>query len=87
MVEFVTAKAWCFQDVKGKCKGGHAPEDIVVLPLDVCGDAAELNAAAKAADAAFDGAGVDYLVHNAGQWESLGGIGSLLTASKCLWSR
>jgi NAD(P)-dependent dehydrogenase (short-subunit alcohol dehydrogenase family) len=41
--------------------------DVLVLPLDLTGDAAGLEAAAAAADRAFDGAGIDYLVHNAGK--------------------
>ena len=39
----------------------------MVLPLDITAPTAELHGAAVAADNAFDGAGVDYLVHNAGQ--------------------
>ena len=37
-----------------------------VLPLDICSPAPQLHEAAMEADNAFDGAGVDYLVHNAG---------------------
>ena len=37
-----------------------------MLPLDICSPAPQLHAAAMEADNAFDGAGVDYLVHNAG---------------------
>jgi short-subunit dehydrogenase len=45
-------------------------KDIEVLPLDLCGPYAGLEAAAAAADAAFGGSGVDYLVHNAGASQS-----------------
>lgn len=38
----------------------------MVLPLDITAPITELHGAAVAADNAFDGAGVDYLVHNAG---------------------
>ena len=37
-----------------------------MLPLDLCAPFAELHVAAAQADTAFGGAGVDYLVHNAG---------------------
>lgn len=37
-----------------------------MLPVDLCAPFESLHEAAVAADAAFDGAGVDYLVHNAG---------------------
>ena len=39
---------------------------VKVLPLDLCSSAAQLHEAATEADNAFDGAGVDYLIHNAG---------------------
>ena len=55
------------QSVAAQCTAGHGTE-VEVLPLDLCAPYAELHAAAVAADAAFDGAGVDYLVHNAGAW-------------------
>jgi hypothetical protein len=53
------------QRVKESCTGEHASE-ILVLPFDLGGPAADLAAAARAADGAFGGAGVDYLIHNAG---------------------
>ena len=38
----------------------------MVLPLDICSPTSQLHEAAVEADNAFDGAGVDYLIHNAG---------------------
>lgn len=38
----------------------------LVVPFDLCAPYEELEKAAAAADAAFGGAGIDYLVHNAG---------------------
>eukprot|EP00955_Chlamydomonas_euryale_P085144 364058-Chlamydomonas_euryale.AAC.6 len=40
--------------------------NVLVLPFDLLGDGDAIAKAAAAADAAFDGAGIDYLVHNAG---------------------
>ncbi|KIY95436.1 hypothetical protein MNEG_12525 [Monoraphidium neglectum] len=55
------------QRAKEACAGGRAAApEIVLLPLDVEGPQAALEAAAKEADAAFGSAGVDFLVHNAG---------------------
>lgn len=51
--------------VKAALVGAHASEALV-LPLDVTAPPEALEAAAAAADAAFGGAGVDFLVHNAG---------------------
>ncbi len=39
---------------------------VLVLPFDLCADYGVLEKAAEAADQAFGGAGVDYLIHNAG---------------------
>ena len=44
----------------------HA-DNVVILPFDLCGNYEALEKAAAAADAAFDGAGVDFLIHNAGE--------------------
>ena len=38
----------------------------MVLPLDICSPTSQLHEAAVEADNAFEGAGVDYLIHNAG---------------------
>lgn len=43
------------------------PNDVLVLPFDLMDSAEKLEAAAKAADEAFGGAGVDFLIHNAGR--------------------
>jgi NAD(P)-dependent dehydrogenase (short-subunit alcohol dehydrogenase family) len=51
--------------VKESLSGKYAA-DALVLPLDMTGPQAELESAAKAANEAFGGAGVDFLVHNAG---------------------
>jgi dehydrogenase/reductase SDR family protein 7 len=39
---------------------------VLVLPFNLLGPEGDLQAAAAAADAAFGGAGIDYLIHNAG---------------------
>ncbi|KXZ46596.1 hypothetical protein GPECTOR_42g807 [Gonium pectorale] len=52
------------QNVKSSL--GLADDRVVVLPFDLCSEYSELEKAAAAADAAFGGAGVDYLIHNAG---------------------
>jgi NAD(P)-dependent dehydrogenase (short-subunit alcohol dehydrogenase family) len=43
------------------------PDNVLVLPFDLCGGYDVLEQAAAAADSAFGAAGVDYLIHNAGQ--------------------
>lgn len=53
------------QRVKDACSGAHSG-DIVLLPLDLTGPQASLEDAARRADEAFGGAGVDFLIHNAG---------------------
>lgn len=53
------------------CPMRRACMQAVVLPFDLCGSYADLERAAAAADAAFDGAGVDFLVHNAGEANSI----------------
>lgn len=53
------------QAVADACRQPGGPEHLV-LPFDLAADFDDLAAAAAAADAAFDGAGVDVLVHNAG---------------------
>ncbi len=40
--------------------------EVEVLPLDVCAPFSELHSASVKADAAFEGAGIDYFVHCAG---------------------
>ncbi len=53
------------QQVGAACKEAYGTE-VEVLPLDVCAPFADLQGAAAKADDVFDGAGVDYLIHNAG---------------------
>ena len=55
---------WGMQRVKASLP--TQPDNVLVLPFDLCGDYTELEQAAATADAAFGGAGVDYLIHNAG---------------------
>lgn len=45
---------------------GLGTDQVMVLPLDLCGPYEGLEAAAQRADDAFGGVGVDYLIHNAG---------------------
>jgi NAD(P)-dependent dehydrogenase (short-subunit alcohol dehydrogenase family) len=61
----IPSRAPYHQAVKESCRGKYAG-DILVLPLDMTAPQAELDAAAKAAGEAFGGAGIDFLVHNAG---------------------
>jgi NAD(P)-dependent dehydrogenase (short-subunit alcohol dehydrogenase family) len=56
------------QKVKGSCTDTN-PEDILVLPFDLLGSSSSLEQAAADADAAFGGAGIDFLIHNAGWYE------------------
>uniref|UniRef100_A0A383WEJ1 Ketoreductase domain-containing protein n=1 Tax=Tetradesmus obliquus TaxID=3088 RepID=A0A383WEJ1_TETOB len=51
------------QRVKEACLD---PSAVLVLPFDLLGPEADLAAAAAAADGAFGGAGIDFLIHNAG---------------------
>ncbi len=46
---------------------GTASENVLVLPFDLTGSDEQLAEAVSKANAAFGGAGVDYLVHNAGE--------------------
>ena len=59
------------QDVRKACVAKGAA-DVLVLPLDLTGSFDQLEAAAAAADEAFGGAGVDYLIQNAGGREGEG---------------
>jgi NAD(P)-dependent dehydrogenase (short-subunit alcohol dehydrogenase family) len=42
------------------------PKDVLVLPFDLMDSTEKLQAVAKVADEAFGGAGIDFLIHNAG---------------------
>lgn len=53
------------QQVGAACTEAYGSE-VEVLPLDVCAPFSELHSAAVRADAAFEGAGIDYFIHNAG---------------------
>jgi hypothetical protein len=55
------------QSVGRACEGVREGTQVEVLPLDLCGAFSELQEAAARADDAFEGAGVDYLMHNAGE--------------------
>lgn len=52
------------------CTGPHA-DQILILPFDLCGPYSDLEAAAHSADQAFEGAGIDYIIHNAGSYNVL----------------
>lgn len=43
------------------------PSDVLVLPFDLMDSTQKLQEVARAADEAFGGAGIDFLVHNAGE--------------------
>ncbi|GAB4814418.1 hypothetical protein N2152v2_001464 [Parachlorella kessleri] len=52
--------------VKEACRQYIPADNIVLLPLDLVGPPSQLEAAAQQAFDAFDGQGVDYVIHNAG---------------------
>lgn len=52
--------------VRNLCLRANSACEVEVLPLDVTGPFEDLQSAANRADALFSGAGVDYLIHNAG---------------------
>lgn len=51
--------------VKASLSGPSVPDRVVVLPLDIAAGVEVLKEAVSKAEAAFDGVGVDYMVHNA----------------------
>lgn len=53
------------QRVKSQLAGKHAPDDVIILPLDLTLGENKLAEAVQKAESFFDGAGVDYLIHNA----------------------
>ena len=57
----------CLQRVQAACLEQQSCAGVTLLPLDLCAPASQMHEAAVKADNAFDGAGVDYLVHNAGE--------------------
>ncbi|CAL5222280.1 g4619 [Coccomyxa viridis] len=52
--------------VQAACMDREGCAGAMVLPLDICSPTSQLHEAAVEADNAFEGAGVDYLIHNAG---------------------
>lgn len=56
----------CAVSVQRTRAGCLKPDDVLVLPFDLMDSTEKLQAVAKAADEAFGGAGIDYLIHNAG---------------------
>ena len=57
----------CLQRVQVACLEQQSCAGVTLLPLDLCAPASQMHKAAVKADNAYDGAGVDYLVHNAGE--------------------
>ncbi|KAG6554022.1 hypothetical protein Mapa_004942 [Marchantia paleacea] len=51
--------------VKAPLSGLHAPSPVILLPLDVTASEDVIREAVEKAEAAFDGKGVDIMVHNA----------------------
>ena len=45
--------------------GKHAPDEVMILPLDLTSGEDKLREAVQQAESLFSGAGVDYLIHNA----------------------
>ena len=55
------------QRVADACVAQHGSQPPVVLPFDLCAPHSVMEAQAKTADEAFGSAGVDYMVHVAGE--------------------
>ena len=55
------------QRVADACVAHHGSQHPVVLPFDLCAPHSVMEAQAKTADEAFGSAGVDYMVHVAGE--------------------
>ncbi|KAH7867159.1 hypothetical protein Vadar_029642 [Vaccinium darrowii] len=51
--------------VKKQLSGKHAPEEVIILPLDLASGEDSLNHAVQKAESFFSSAGVDYMIHNA----------------------
>jgi dehydrogenase/reductase SDR family protein 7 len=51
--------------VKKQLTGKHAPDEVIVLPLDLASGEDSLREAVEKAETFFSGAGVDYMIHNA----------------------
>lgn len=51
--------------VKSSLKGRYAPENVVILPGDISAGVSQLKALVQKAESAFEGAGIDIVVHNA----------------------
>ncbi|KAL3523296.1 hypothetical protein ACH5RR_016130 [Cinchona calisaya] len=51
--------------VKKQLVGKHAPDKVMILPLDLTSGEDKLREAVQKAESFFDGAGVDYMIHNA----------------------
>lgn len=45
--------------------GKHAPDEVIILPLDLASGEDSLNDAVQKAESCFSSAGVDYMIHNA----------------------
>lgn len=45
--------------------GKHAPDEVIILPLDLASGEDSLNHAVQKAESFFSSAGVDYMIHNA----------------------
>ncbi|GFP90067.1 dehydrogenase/reductase sdr family member 7, partial [Phtheirospermum japonicum] len=53
------------QRVKSQLNGKHAPDEVMILPLDLSRGEEYLQEAVQKAESLFGGAGVDYVFHNA----------------------
>ncbi|KAG5549534.1 hypothetical protein RHGRI_014755 [Rhododendron griersonianum] len=51
--------------VKKLLTGKHAPDEVIILPLDLASGEDSLNDAVQKAESCFSNAGVDYMIHNA----------------------
>lgn len=65
--ELCCAVPCCVCCVEQRTQAGcRFPDNVMILPFDLMDSTDKLQAAAKAADEAFGGAGIDFLIHNAG---------------------
>lgn len=51
--------------VKKQLSGKHAPDEVIILPLDLTSGEDSLNHAVQKAESFFSSSGVDYMIHNA----------------------
>lgn len=58
--------------------GKHAPDEVIILPLDLTSGEDSLNHAVQKAESFFSSSGVDYMIHNAAYERPVSEISALL---------